>query len=146
MKTRILRTVNYLISLLIGSLLMNGCKSEEPNNTCEYGTPYATFDVSGTVSDQQDSKPLDNIRITVEYGGGYPLLLPDTTDKDGLYKMHATGVTPTNRVDIIAEDLSGVYQSDTVRDIEVKYFRNSSQNDSWNKGEAIIKQDFQLKK
>ena len=84
MKRKVLTGINALIALLLGILGLNGCF-----RLVEYGTPYATFEAAGTITDE-DNKPLENIRVTLKDryrpNRDYRRTMPDVyTADDGTY-------------------------------------------------------------
>lgn len=147
MKTKILKAINYLITLLIGPLAMTGCYVKygcPPEDIIgEYGCPYAEFKVSGTVMDK-DSNAVENIRVTVHNHSNGGQIMPEAySEEDGKYTAFYEAAFPVNNVDIIAHDTAGVYVSDTVRNVEVTF---TGGDGNWNYGETSIEQDFVLKK
>lgn len=144
MKRKILTGINALIALLLGILGLNGCFR------CEYGTPHATFEAAGTVTDE-DNKPLENIRVTLKdrYRPNldYRRTMPDVyTADDGTYTVGPYDFFPVDSLDIIVTDTTGVYASDSVS-VKVDYDRSNVEwGDNWNDGDGYVHQDFQLKK
>ena len=151
MKAKFLRYINTFLETAIMVLVgvsFGGCATKygvgpEPV-VAEYGAPYATFEVSGSVTNE-DSKPAAGIRVTVQSDGN-PLLPETYSEEDGLYTIKDGGAFPMPHIEIIAEDTSGMYAPDTAR-VDVQYDRSSvSKDEGWNFGKASIIQDFQLKK
>lgn len=146
MKTKVLNKINSLIVLILGLLGFNSCDSP----VAEYGTPHATFEATGTITDQEN-KPLKNIQVVVRqkaYGvGPANALLPEQyTDEEGMYRGSRNDAFPVDSVDIIVTDTAGVFESDSVR-VKVDYDRSHvSQGDHWYAGGGYVQQDFQLKK
>ena len=144
MRTKILKVINYLLTLLIGPLAMTACYVKygvSPEILPEYGCPYAEFEVTGKVMDQ-DSMPVNNIRVTVHHDGA--LIMPEAySAEDGRYAAFFEAAMPADQVEIIAHDTAGVYESDTVRNIHVTY---TGGDGGWNVGHTSLEQDFILKK
>ena len=142
MKTKILTGINALIAALFGVLGMS-CRQL----VAEYGCPYATLDVSGTITDSE-AQPVENIQVSVKLNanpqaGKVPVAV---SAEDGLYEGELEGVFPVQTAMLYADDTTGVYASDSA---EVKLTYDKSQvspSDRWNSGTATVKQDFQLKK
>ena len=147
MRKKILTGINAMIALLLGILGLNGCG----NSPVEYGTPHATFEAVGTVTDDEN-KPIENIQVTVKdrYRPNLDnrMILPDVyTANDGAYIVGPyNDFFPTDSVDIIVTDTSGIYASDSVS-VKVDYDQSKvTKGDNWNKGAGYVHQDFQLKK
>lgn len=145
MKRKVLTGINALIALLLGILGLNGCFR------VEYGTPHATFEAAGTITDE-DNKPLENIRVTLkdryrpnrDYRRTFPAVY---TDDGGEYVIGPyNDFFPKDSMDIIVTDTTGVYASDSVS-VKVDYDRSKVKwGDNWNSGAGYVHQDFQLKK
>lgn len=147
MKTTFRSGINSLIALLLG-LFGFGCSA----CLCKYGVPHGDIDVSGTVTDQESKQPIENIRITIksneEYAHYDEPAFPETyTETDGGYHAgHSYESWPFSQLKIVAEDTTGVYGADSTI-VNLKYKEDAhSLGDSWNKGKASVRQDFQLKK
>ena len=143
MKTTFRSGINTLIVFILG-LFGFGC-----NTACMYGVPRGSIDISGTVTDKEANRPIENIRITIksdERSDG-PVFPVTYTETDGRY--HADNNYdgwPYQQLKIVAEDTTGVYEADSAL-VEVKYKETrESRNNSWNRGQATVIQDFQLKK
>ena len=120
-----LKRVNQL---LFGLLAMLGfaCSDDEQNNhiICEYGTPYATFEVKGKVVDKA-GKPIPNIQIRTnmedEEKASYYTLHTDTitTQSDGTFEWKTTDyLLKSTQYRLISEDIDeenngGTFASDT---------------------------------
>ena len=142
MKAKVLTGINAVIAALL-SFLGVSCREL----ASEYGVPYATLSVSGTVTNT-DSQPVENIRVSVR-------LNPDPeVDKnpiafsaeDGSYEGSLRGVFPVQTAMLFADDTTGVYDPDSVV-VELKYDKsNVSASDHWNSGSATVHQNFRLKR
>lgn len=145
MKRKVLTGINALIALLLGILGLNGCFR------LEYGTPYATFEAAGTITDEAN-KPVENIQVTLkdryrpnrDYRRTFPAVY---TDEGGEYVIGPYNVFfPEDSMDIIVTDTTGVYASDSVS-VKVDYDRSKVKwGDNWDSGAGYVHQDFQLKK
>ncbi len=144
MKKNILAGINALIAILMGML---GVSCHIGYN--EYGTPYATFEMSGTVTDEQE-QPLENIQVVHQDGwrnGNDPTRwrdCPDTlyTDADGKFYRHYSGYFPLECQKLVVNDTTGVYASDSI-DTTVTY---SGGDHHWYRGKGELKADFVLGK
>ena len=147
MKAKFLQCINALLEAAIIGLIgtsFSNCRTKYGVPELEYGSPYATYEVSGVITDEEE-KTVANIRVTVQ-NDGYQILPEAYSEEDGLYSAKNDRAFPFSRVEIIAEDTSGVYSPDTAR-VDVRYDRTGvSSSDNWNEGSASILQDFQLKK
>ena len=143
MKAKVLRGINAVLAAILG-LLGVSCHF----GYAGYGSPYATFEMSGIVTDEQD-QPLENIEVAVtnRWGRAYqePPYVVGYTDKNGKYEWR-TGGDGLDSIDIIVRDTAGVYRADSVS-LGVEYDRSGvSKSDHWNMGNAKVQQDFRLKK
>ncbi len=139
MKAKLLTSINSLLVFLLGVLGFSSC-----NYMAKYGVPHAELEVSGMVTNQEAQR-LEDMRVTVKQEGRQAL--PRTyTNQAGWYEEHGYIDVPRNTVDIIVEDPSGVYASDSIH-LEITYDKKDvSKNDDWNEGKATVRQDFKLKK
>ena len=144
MKTTFRSGINTLIALVLG-LFGFGCSA----CLCKYGVPHGEIDVSGTVTDKDANQPIENIRITIKSDerSDEPVFPVTYTETDGGYHAYENRHGwPFSQLKIVAEDTSGVYGADSTI-VNLKYKENAhSLGDSWNKGKASVRQDFQLKK
>lgn len=139
MKAKLLTSINSLLVFLLGVLGFSSC-----NYMVKYGVPHAELEVSGMVTNQEEQR-LEDMRVTVKQEGRQAL--PRTyTNQAGWYEEHGYIDVPRNTVDIIVEDPSGVYASDSIH-LEITYDKKDvSKSDDWNEGKATVRQDFKLKK
>ena len=139
MKAKLLTSIDSLLVFLLGVLGFSSC-----NYMAKYGVPHAELEVSGMVTNQEEQR-LEDMRVTVKQEGRQTL--PRTyTNQAGWYEEHGYIDVPRNTVDIIVEDPSGVYASDSIH-LEITYDKKDvSKNDDWNEGKATVRQDFKLKK
>ncbi len=111
----------------------------------EYGTPYASFEAAGKVTDEA-AQPVENIRVTMKTKRENGYLSDQYTNEDGEYYVSLEDNWPIDSVDIIVTDTADVYEGDSVR-VKVDYDRSGvSKDDNWNNGKGIVRHDFQLKK
>jgi len=142
MKKKILTGINALIAALFGVLGM-GCRQL----VAEYGCPYATLDVSGTITDSE-AQPVKNIQVSVKLNpnpeaGKIPMAV---SVEDGTYEGELDGIFPVETATLYADDTTGVYATDSAV-VELRYDKSQvSKSNHWNNGTATVIQDFQLKK
>lgn len=67
----------------------------------EYGSPYASFEVKGKVTDQQ-GKPIPGIQVTCDA----MYIQPVYTESDGSYALHGDGF-PREKIHVSFEDVDG---------------------------------------
>ena len=67
----------------------------------EYGSPYASFEVKGKVTDQQ-GKPIPGIQVTCDA----MYIQPVYTESDGSYALHGDGF-PREKLQVSFEDVDG---------------------------------------
>ena len=144
MKAKFLHAINSFIAILLG-VLGFGCSHQEGEvNQCEYGVPYAQLQVQGKITDQA-SAPVENIRVRIK-DTRHPVL-PDTySGEDGNYLIQSDFAYPTSPIMIVVDDTANVYEPDSAL-VEVEYTRDkNSPKDNWYEGEAVVYQDFRLRK
>ena len=142
MKTKILTGINAVIAAILGGMGLTGCSPNVAYGVpyLEYGCPYVSLDVSGTITDEAN-QPLKDIQVQVSLLGYTSS--PIYSDKNGTY-LRQSNEGAAKYVDIVVRDTAGVYASDSVRvDIERVMY---DQPKGWKEGEATAHQDFQLKK
>lgn len=126
------------MSLLGFSSVCNSCATDYGVEPDEYGSPYATFKVTGTVESKETSESIENIRVI--------FAKQDTvfTDENGEYVVSSeTGFT--DEVHISFEDIdstqNGSYSSvDTTVDFSSSEFTGQ---DGWYEGTA--EEEFNIK-
>jgi putative lipoprotein (rSAM/lipoprotein system) len=152
MKKTAIRFFDKMVVLLLGIAgLFAGC--DEINNSdpvVEYGMPSADYEISGTVTDQQTSKPIKHIQVVrpfqqvSEYG--------DTvyTDNKGYYRF-AYSDYPQNTVKIQFEDIDGEENGGmfltTEQTVDItEADRVEKGNGHWYKGKFVKNLDIELDK
>ena len=150
MKKTLLTGTNAVITFLMallgfgttGCFMKYGAPYED--RPCAYGTPHATFDVAGKVTDEE-TQPVENIHVKIKSKRPGWFMLDQYTNEDGEYHV-SFSYMPDDSVDIIVADTTDIYQGDSVR-VKVDYDRSGvSKDDNWNEGTGIVRHDFQLKK
>ena len=143
MKTFLLKTYNKLISYLLALLGVGlacsnqGCMYGSP---MEYGTPHATFKVTGKVTDQQNSG-IQNIRVVFPYDTVF-------TDVQGKYSVKTVDFPTDQSIPIQFKDIDNAQngefkQLDTTAKFENPQFTGGDGH--WYKGQTEIELNIKLK-
>ncbi|MBN1118826.1 MAG: radical SAM-associated putative lipoprotein [Bacteroidales bacterium] len=130
--------IGFLLSLLGFASVCNSCATDYGVEPDEYGVPYATFKVAGTVESKESSEHLENIRVIFAY--------QDTayTDENGNYEVSSI-IESLEEAPISFEDVDGAQNGsyrpfDTIVDFGDNEFTGG---DGWDKGTA--KEDLDVK-
>ena len=112
----------------------------------EYGTPYAEFELKGTVSDGEVL--IENIEVSFSSNNPYLDNLTMITDHNGKFVFKDTYTEVADfQYTLIANDLNGKYESDTIKGyILLSDFKRKKRDDSWFDGKASKTENFILKK
>jgi putative lipoprotein (rSAM/lipoprotein system) len=158
MKVRFYRWYNAVLTALL-SMLGYGCSSDEPDMygtpVAEYGVPYATYMVEGTVTDEANN-PILGIKTSIKgiFPNGDKVYVDAVdsvlSDASGKYQLRYRGMDrPEYKLiveDIDGEANGGEFLSDTL-DIEYgKAVKVKNGDGAWNGGEYMIQQPVRLKK
>ncbi|MCR5643634.1 MAG: radical SAM-associated putative lipoprotein [Prevotella sp.] len=158
MKVRFYRWYNAVLTALL-SMLGYGCTSDEPDMygtpVAEYGVPYATYMVEGTVTDEANN-PIQGIKTSIKgiFPNGDKVYVDAVdsvlSDASGKYQLRYRGMDrPDYKLtveDIDGEANGGEFLSDTL-DIEYgKAVKVKNGDGAWNGGEYMIQQPVRLKK
>ena len=158
MKVRFYRWYNAVLTALL-SMLGYGCSSDEPDMygtpVAEYGVPYATYMVEGTVTDEANN-PIQGIKTSIKgiFPNGDKVYVDAVdsvlSDASGKYQLRYRGMDrPDYKLtveDIDGEANGGEFLSDTL-DIEYgKAVKVKNGDGAWNGGEYMIQQPVRLKK
>ncbi len=144
MNTKVNSYLNAMLVAILG-VLGFGCDRV----VAEYGVPSADFTLEGEVTNES-KEPLKDIQIVMRRGW------TDNSDSvrweqyndtlysgvDGRYYKSYPRDFPLDHCRVIANDPSGVYESDTI-DARVSY---SGGDGHWYEGEAQLTADFVLKR
>ena len=144
--------LNVLLGAVFTMLGFNNCDSIF-NGEYLYGSPYAKFDVKGTVTDS-DGKSLESVNVTtkeVVKEDGKELyayeIKTTSTDTNGRYQQQGSwsGYPDENynTLRVVVTDPNGVYAPDSV---EVKLTRTAKDRDAWCEGTDVGTADFRLKR
>lgn len=145
MKAKCLKGINTVLVFVLGLLGFSGCEWMR----AKYGVPTGDLDFEGQVLNEENQE-LPNIQIVARQGWKdgagtmYWQQYADTlyTDSTGHFYRFYEGIFPLEYHQIIANDTSGIYASDTI-DTTVSY---SGGHGAWYEGEATLNVSFILKK
>lgn len=133
----------FVLTLLGFGGMATGCNPF----ICEYGCPNADFRAEISVRDEQ-GKPLQGIRTILRYSNdyNYEYYQADTLYSSNLGRVQlSTSVfSPPQAVDIIYDDLSGVFASDST--LGVKPVQTQEGDNKWYSGAFLVTDDKALKK
>lgn len=143
-KTFLFRKSNKLIRLLLSVLgfgavcSFNSC---DDNSAVEYGTPFATFKVMGTVKSEQTSNSISNIRVVMGSDTTF-------TNESGNYEVTNTDFPKDQTFLIEFKDIdgetNGAYQPlDTIVEFIDPEFSGGS--GGWDNGETEKEMNVNLK-
>lgn len=124
---------------------------------CMYGSPYADFDISGKVKDE-NGKGIPQIKVAIGevftnsqnviYDYNYRPIDTLTTDSEGHYSLICNSF-PAENIRITALDIDGdanggKFKKDSIDITEIEYTGDTG---SWYRGELLLRDvDFTLKK
>lgn len=150
MRKKFYALLNLLLAPVLAMLGFSGCDN---NVVCLYGSPYAKYDVKGTILNEE-GKQLEGMKVTskeiytnenVEGYFGHELNTT-STDSKGQYQATGnwTGFHPGNTLlRIVVEDPQHVYATDSV-DVTLK--RTDKDKDDWCQGTDVGTADLRLKR
>ncbi|OHD12622.1 MAG: hypothetical protein A2086_04780 [Spirochaetes bacterium GWD1_27_9] len=133
-KIRILKLISGIIALFFG---ITGFSCMYGIFVAEYGTPHASYKVSGVVKDSTTKQGIRGIRLSLMKTYDYQSS-DVTTDINGYYTVN-TGGFPVSYLLIKAKDLDGAENGlfnnkDLTIDINEADYKNG--DNKWNKGEV----------
>lgn len=146
MKTRYFKFKNWLYTAVGGILGLNisGCSGsslfgiDEP--VCEYGTPVATYQIKGRVTDM-DNNPIENITVEMNYA--------DTkTGADGTYEIMSESFPHTEEFEMFFKDEDGDTNGsyvDTTVNVSFKDLPYTGGDGHWNSGVVKTTKDIKLR-
>ncbi len=142
---RIKRNLSTFFTALCGvilSLLGFGCSSSYPDEPCMYGMPTGTFEIKGTVTDEEGNDIEDaQIRLTEPHYPSNLSHLVGLTDANGIYEIKSFGLTDSLKV--VCIPVQHNLEPDSVV-IKMEY-KDADKNDSWDIGHASATVNFKLK-
>lgn len=138
-----IKGTNWALAGLMGLL---GFACSDDSHMAEYGTPLATYKISGYVTNEK-GEAVPDIKIeavTSDRVADSPVL----SSGSGHYSVVAASIGRSEQVDLFVSDIdkeaNGLYQNDTIRVVinsEDYYF----EGDGWNRGEAAKQVNIVLK-
>lgn len=145
MKLFFYKKTNSLINLILSLLgfgaacSVSGCAYGTP--AMEYGTPYATFKVKGTVKSEKTSGAISNIRVVMRQDTSY-------TTSNGSYEVTETDFPRDQIFYVEFKDIdsttNGDFQSlDTIVEFVNPEFKGG--DGDWNEGETEKELNITLK-
>jgi len=151
MKNKSLKFFDKFVMALLGLFpFFSGC--DEPREM--YGTPTADYLIKGTVTDEQSTTPIKDIRVIIRDSRDSLFRLADTvyTDNNGKYSFSFRN-TPDNSIfyDLKAEDIDGTANDGAFSSKEIKTSVadatwDRSDAGDWYSGKATIVKDIKLTK
>lgn len=146
MKTKYLKVKNWLYTAIGGILGLNlsGCNGSSPfgidEPVCEYGTPVATYQVKGRVTDMNDN-PIKNITVEMNYSS-------TKTMSDGTYEIMSEAFPHTEEFEMFFRDedgdTNGSY-ADTTVNVSFKDLPYTGGDGNWNSGVVKTTKDVKLR-
>lgn len=144
-KISLFKRFNTLISFLLSILgfgaacSLNSCEYGTP--AMEYGTPYATFKVKGSIKSELTSNTIPNIRVVMGYDTTY-------ADESGNYQVFNTNFPDDQTFLVEFKDIdgevNGEYQAlDTIVEFIDPVFYGGTGN--WDNGETEKEVNVKLK-
>jgi putative lipoprotein (rSAM/lipoprotein system) len=159
MKERFYHWHNAVLTALL-SMLGYGCSSDEPDMygtpVAEYGVPYATYMVEGTVTDEANN-PIQGIKTSIKgiFPNGDKVYVDAVdsvlSDASGKYQLRYRGMDrPDYKLtveDIDGEANGGKFASDTLllKDLPKKQYAKAPKGDHWSSGSFELTAYVQLK-
>ena len=137
--------------MMSGALVLLGFTSCDENSTgtgrCEYGTPYAKYEIKGKVMGE-DRQVVSDARILVKNmapptdNSRTRVVSSDTvyTKENGEY-LYQNTITGYQNFRVVCEDLTGAYEADSM-DIKM----NPTGGSGWYEGKDNKEVNFELKK
>lgn len=135
--------INWILGALIA--IISGCKPTQKAIQQEvvalYGVPYATYDISGKVVDQEGD-PIEGASIIVK--GYNNQVMGDTliSNKKGLFSTTISEF-PTSEINIVAHDKNEKFHSDSVQHSTT--YKKDEEGRGFYRGKCEIKTTIRLK-
>lgn len=139
-----------IAAMLLAVLGFSSCDSDDDDPMiCMYGMPYSTYEVKGTVTDENND-PVEGAEVTVKayerHEFSYPVIYePVKTDANGNYTAKFSHSYPENNLRVVVSDASHA-KADSV-DVAVSKDPNAPKpaNDFWYEGSYNAQADIVLK-
>lgn len=142
-KSIISAVISQLCTTLLALLGYNCSAIHEPE--CMYGTPTASFEVKGKVTDEE-SKPLEaaEIKLMPTWHHYNHNIATTTTEADGKYIIN-TSFDPIDSIWVVCIPADNAYMTDYIK-MPLKYhYDKEHKKDEWYVGHAEITVDFKLR-
>ena len=123
--------IKFLL-LCLGFKSLTACDTDIWNETPEYGTPYAEYEVKGRVSDSEGT-PISGIKVSMGEEGSLDSVA--VTDADG--RFHVIHIQFT---DIDGEAGGGLFEEQTVT-VQAEMVE---EGDGWSRGKYAVKEDVNV--
>lgn len=138
MRLWVLARVNVLLGALLALLGLGcgGCAEK-------YGSPYATYQYEGSVTNEQQ-QPLKDIQVTIKAPkyNNEPIAEPVFTEEDGRFRGNTWEETAIDTLNVVFTDTTQVYREDSTQ-VVVKWEKSKEE---WCAGECEFEVNMQLKK
>lgn len=144
MRRKVLKKYNKLIAVLLsimgigGAISFTGCDGGG-DSPVEYGTPYATFKIYGTVT-SESKVAIPNIKVKMQYDSTY-------TDEKGEYSIKVIEFPQDQNFTVRYEDIDGIDNGsyllkDSIVEFKDPQFENGT--GSWDIGETAKEVNIEL--
>lgn len=153
MIVRFNRWYNAVLSALLSMLGFEACdiKNEYGAPPSEYGTPYASYEVKGQVTDEDDN-PIPGIRITASNSPSDSLAYQTViADDAGHYALKERELYISDNDMIEFEDVDGeanggLFQTQTLHIREMPMEKTADGKSNWDDGTYKVNGSVKLKK
>ena len=158
MKARIKHIYEIIAGAILSLLGFNGCG--DIIFPVEYGMPYATFAVKGTVKAEDTGNPVEGIKVKFrqhvdgredENGKPYYEEFEFSSDKDGKAETSFVEWPDVKDIEITFEDVDGEenggwFAPDTLRGKDIRIDLEEDEKSGWHTGTYNISFEEKLKK
>ena len=138
------KIIKFLL-VCLGFKALASCDDNIFNQTAEYGTPYAEYEVKGRVSDAEGA-PVQGIRVSMGESQSSQLDSVAVTDAEGRFHViHGTFPFRDNTFDIQFTDIDGeagggLFEEQTVT-VQAEVVE---EGDGWDEGDYAVKKDVNV--
>ena len=129
--------------MCLGFKSLTACDTDIWNETPEYGTPYAEYEVKGRVSDSEGT-PISGIKVSMGEEGSLDSVA--VTDADGRFHViHGTFPFRDNTFDIQFTDIDGeagggLFEEKTVT-VQAEMVE---EGDGWDEGDYAVPEEVEV--
>ena len=134
--------IKFLL-VCLGFKSLTACDTDIWNETPEYGTPYAEYEVKGRVSDSEGT-PISGIKVSMGEEGSLDSVA--VTDADGRFHViHGTFPFRDNTFDIQFTDIDGeagggLFEEQTVT-VQAEMVE---EGDGWDEGDYAVPEEVEV--